>query len=717
MSTFKTLAEIQAANEIIQYLEEITSGSLVSSSGINRAIERLSTNTNALMEALQTTKLPTTVSGGGTIGYAGGNASWSSTINVIVASELHGTQYNTIAAGSFALPSGSVLYVVLNRASAAALTPTVATLNNYLTLAAPAGVKGEANRLDYVILAVATSDGVIWQNGTRVRIDQTLTDFFIDSQYGQQSELTTVHTNQKQNVNLHLQGGGDITWARTGNRFQWSSALTMEIFEGSSINGTNSVGSADQVIPPDNCWWWSLNRNPAGATVTPTTGVSPFSTFTADDDRIIIAMHNSTDNRLYLCDGTVLDDGDLTQLGGSRTGVQWITKGTGASLVNSDTGLTDFTLAVTAASYKIGSGELMVYRNGVKASRSTTGYWLGSPPAGALIGSITAYDEYVEVKSTLGAESSSKIIWAKDPSANPSASGPLVQHALDHDPYIEYPSATDIVEAFVGVQGNAPSLQLPDGVYGFEVITTKSDATTIYAGGGSIVTGGVKYVNSDTTPVSVTAASSYLINSETKPTVAGSYWQYIYIGPPSPATPGTSPRMSLSTTAPTTPFGEHPTENDWRFLTSCELIVSGGPAYVFGPLAKSGSRVTLGYTRVVNWPAPGAAIQYIDMKALSRLPDSARGTVRLRITATASSGASGDRYSIQVVPYVGAAYAVQTLYATRPNGTAEVVFEFEMPLTADKQIGALISSGNFSGQVVHLLGYSEGRASTGNVGG
>lgn len=441
MSTFKTQAEMSAALEFIQYLEQVKSGSLAGNQGINRSLERLSLSLDAVLEALQSAKM-SFLEGGGDISFSANTLTWTSDLTIYFPGELNLVRSNVIPAASLSgLSNGKVIYVVLDRATeGATLTPVVAAS----LIAFLAVIAGQPDRLDYLILARATSDGLTFFDGRRIVEGYALaSEGYVDTQYGQQTELTLVHDNEIENKEIFLTGGGNISWDLSAAEFSWTAALVFE-FPSSPGNNRILVASSPMVIPAGYVMYVTLSRSPVGiVNLTPATALS--GTLSASDDIFIVAFHKVSDGRLYLRNGQSLVDGETTRLGAVRTGVQWMYKQPGSGVQ-----VTDFTEsgAFPSRSYRVGSNELMVYRNGIKA-RVSDAYWLGAYPLGVLVGSISADDHYLEEADAVG--TGNRILWLAD---DGSSEGHPV---ATHDPDWTWPDAADYIEAFIGIHGDAPS--------------------------------------------------------------------------------------------------------------------------------------------------------------------------------------------------------------------------------------------------------------------
>ena len=449
---FKTHAELQAANDFIQYLEELYSGAPDTGTGINRPLGRLARNTDAILDALQAHRIQF-VTGGGVISWASGlGLFWTSTIVINFANTIAGASNNVITAANFAIAaSGDVLYAQVDRTtSGASIVGSIATdtFANFLTL-----LTGNADRLDFLVLAYRDGNDLILWDGRRILDGESIiNNGYTDTQYGQQDELTTVHENLIQNSMIRLTDGGIITWDAGTSTLTWADDFFIEV---ATATGDNTILANSAVVPPNNLIYVDLDRTPGAATIDISgtltiSGAVPGGTSPYADDRYVLAIRGA-DDRIYLADGTALSDGDSVLLGGLQSGVQFFyyEDGTG-------TQVTDLTEGGTfpARSYVVGTGSLMVYRNGVKAKGSEA-HWGGGtyPGAGGLVGgALNVDDEYVEQDT--GDGTGNTIIWLADGQA---VAEPLFHPAASHSPPFTWPAATDHLETFVGLQGKGPS--------------------------------------------------------------------------------------------------------------------------------------------------------------------------------------------------------------------------------------------------------------------
>jgi len=695
MTTFKTRSEIAAAGEFIQALEPLRSGSLASGQGTNRALERLAENDNALLEAVQQAK-SSVLAGGGNVALSGGSLSWSADMTVYFAGEVGAVTYNTITAATISIASGNVLYVLLDRSvQGAAVSVSVATdFSAYLAV-----ITGASSRLDYQVIALYDGSVLHFTSGSRLLSGESLSGGLVtDSQYGQQSEVTAVRGYQRENKNIRMIGGGDISWDSATNTLTWSQTIYLTF---PSAGGTNRIiGPSSVVVSPDSVWFATLARSPAGVS-TLSTGVGALSGgVPADDNSLALAIHNSVDGRIYLMDGTALSDSETVKLGGVRIGVQWFYSavGSGAQVIDIDASVAGPT------SYRVGSGELMVYRNGMKATPSKA-YWAGGAyPVGALntsAGALSTRDSYVE--EDIGDGTGTRIIWLSDGQI---AGEPLFHSLTAHSPGTPYtwPDSTDYVEAFIGVQGAAPSVNLPDGIYGFERVWT-SQPTTVSMGGGKLISNSEVYV-SPLAGISLTVSS--MIGGEV---LAPDSWHYAYIGPG--VSVGAAPAFALSTQPPavlTAGHGVHPTSSGYRFVASVYVRATSDIL----PMSKAGSQVALGRHFDVSAPFSSAVADVWSTVDLSAHIPAGVSYVRLRLLITAQAAvAAGSRLLLEAkVP--GFAAPGQESYAIKPSNSNIVEFLLDMPLDALQSVDIRLSSASFQNvAAVYLIGYSEGTYSSG----
>lgn len=693
MSEFKTRAEIAAANEFIQYLEKLRSSSPL---GTNRALERLAENTNALMQRVQQLNFGQ-VLGGGTWSLSSGTLSFSSNITIMLFGETGQAAQNAIssAASPINFPGfGAVAYVVVDRATGGLIgSVQVALSGNYIT-----AISGQDDRLDYIIIAWYDFAGVTFPDGRRLLDGESLSNNgFTDTQYGQQTELTQVRENQKENLNLRLVGGGDLTWDEGTTTLTWSQNLLITFPQSA---GSNRVIAGSVSIPANNAWYATLSRSPAGI-IDVATGVASIAGGVPDtDDTFVLAVHNGADDRIYLADGTALSDAETVKLGGVRIGVQWYYKSLGAGVQ-----VTDFAASLGAStSYRRGTGELMVYRNGIKAIASRA-FWEGGtyPGTGALnttSGGISAFDDYVEEDA--GDGTGTRIIWLEDDS------GDTIEHAAGtHDPPLEYPAADDLVEAFIGVQGQRPTVSVPDGIYGFEQVWTP-DLNTIRLNGGHLVSQGEQYTYNGVgagSGADVTVAD--MIGSEV---LSPGDWHYIYIGPNGP---GTFPDFKLSVKSPDVTLtgpGIHPDFNEYRFISSVRVRATSD----FIPFVKSGSDVTLGRYLDVASAFAAAVTGAWEVVDLSTALPAGVNHVKFRLAVTSQAAyPAGDRLLLEFrsngFPAPG-----QELYSVKPGNSNELEYVVDLVLDSSQQFEIRMDPANIQNVgEAKIIAYSEGRHSSG----
>jgi hypothetical protein len=728
MSEFKLRSEIDSANEFIQFLELLESGSLATNTGINRALQRLAENTDALLEALQSSRFTNRLADGGVVSLSAGTLNWTADITVMVNSEIGGAVINLVS-GPSNLPGivdTDVIYVILDRTTDSA----VLSLNKADIFTFLGTVAGAANRLDILPIAFKTSNGLHFSNGQRLRDGQSLkNNFFTDTQYGQQVEGTLVRLHQQENNRIMLTRGGDLSWdASPSALFTWSEDLFIE-FPGQGR--TNKIAAGSINIPPGEAMYVTLVRSGVGdVPVVPSVGPigslptadgSPISeTGTAADNTFVIAIHKTLDSRLYLWNGDGFSDGETRKLGGAQTGVNWMYRNVGGAVQ-----VTDFTLGgFPQRAFTVVSGELMVYRNGIKARRSDAVWNGASFPydpltpgggggnlliAGSLngtpLGPVLPEDDYIEEVGPDGV-AGTRIIWLADGKAgnealfHPPAGGPPV-----HDPPLEWPDTEDRIEAFIGVEGTPTNITLPDGIYGFDEVWTK-DKDNIRTGAGVMILSGTPYKNDGTSPLNIDLTDVFQGDT----LVPGS-WHYIYLkqGP----APGFSPIPKISVTGPNQE-GRHPTDNGALFLSSVYLDSSSE----FPAFSKTGSRVRKGLNSGPDlfsaFAVPDGLFQNTDLSAL--LPDTLIGSVKLWLLCdlTGTPG-NGDRVYIDV-KQTGRSFAGLSHWPLKPANSTRVVQVIDVILDGNKTFDIRFETGNFQSVIgAFLLEYSEGRFTSGSA--
>lgn len=444
---YQVQTEMEAEKVFIQYLEELRSGPVDSEDGINRPLVQLSRNSDALLEVLQATRSQV-LSGGGVISWVGGTLVWSAAWTFRFANDLSGGVNNVLNAGNIALAAGQVAYVIFDRETSAYVL-TVSMAANFAAFRAV--IHANVDRLDIQFLAYRDGTSILLWDGRRIRDGYALANQgCTDTQYGQQTELTLVHDNEKENFKVVLTGGGTIFWDATAvsstiGTFSWTEPFIVKLpATGGEIEITDGAGAPfSKSLEDGEVLWITLARGSAISTSVAVNRSAPGVGPLAGDDVFILAVREGS--RVYIWNGTALSDGDSVLLGGVRSGVQWFyTEAGGADQV------TAFGVTNT---YRTGVGELMIFRNGVKARGSVDAHWSGVFPAGVLVGAINVDDQYVE-EDLVGDGKGSRILWIAD-----GGPGSLKHAANAHapgDPFT-WPDADDWIEAFIGVQGEGPS--------------------------------------------------------------------------------------------------------------------------------------------------------------------------------------------------------------------------------------------------------------------
>jgi hypothetical protein len=707
------------ALEFIQYLEQLksgaaagTDGGAIGAEGINRALERLSENANALLDELNAARQGPRVVGD--LAYSGGTLGWTGgALTVLFLSQFNAISFNTIAASSIPLSAGEVAYVVIDRTSAAVITVSVVTFAGYMALLA-----ANDDRLDHVVIAMGVAPGLVaTADGRFIRDGYALSNSgATDTQYGQQTEVTLIHENQKENLNLIMTRGGDIFWDSGAQEITFSEPLYLEF--PASAAGDNYIAAGTYSVPAEHALYVTLTRDPGGSTdITGTVTNVALSTGVPDtDNTFVLAIHKNLDNRIYLADGTALSNGETVKLGGARIGVQWHYQEAGNGLQTTSFGVDP---------YRVGTGELMVYRNGIKAQASKA-YWDGGtyPGGGSLnvlSGTIRDGDDYVEEDPGTGI--GTRIIWIRDLTGAPYPETlGVVRDPAVNDPIRTWPDTDDIIEAFVGVQGQAPTISIPDGIYGFELVWTP-DSSTLKTAGGYLVSGGEQYNNNGATPiVALTTDATVegpLVNTYTE------QWMYAYLAPA--VTVGDSPVMILSENPPDDSAdgaGVHPSQPGYRFLTSV-YVTAGGD---FNAMTKRGSWVQLGEDPSSGANGPDITSNFagkltglfVTVDVSNNLPATYVGGLKIHVRAiTEVDVAVGDAVRLEVKE-TWESYNAREMWQIKPgNAGGRVNFEF-WPLAPDGQFDTrfqIFGSTQGMSTVLYglILGYSEGRHTSGDT--
>lgn len=694
--TYKKLDEMAAALEFIQLNEALRSGSLALDLGTNRSLQRLSSNADAALGSLFQLSAGTLEAS--SVTSTAGRSLLFQDMRVRTPSLQWLTQENVAATYLTPnLPVGSVLYVKVDvdmvNASKSLPPATVQTYSDFINT-----LNTDEDRDRIFVLGVGTPLGVHLANGKSIRTNNSLSNHMhTDAQYANQTNFNTLQDVVRENASLRLVGGGVLSWDTGTGTLSWTQDLFIE--HPFATGSSRVVGPGSVVIPAENFVRVSMSRTPSGVVnLTPTVSVLGSVSLDASQNFFVIAIRKG-DGRIYLADGTAMSDGESVRLGGVRTGVQWSYRAVG-----SGSQVLDLAAALgPSTSYRVGTGELMVYRNGVKALASTA-HWEGAYPAGSLTGAISFGDDYVEEDS--GDGTGSRIVWLAD-----QVGAEVLRHpANTHDPRMSWPAADDRVEAFVGIQGKAPTISLPTEILGFDRVWAHS-TSEIRTLGGSLLLGPDKYVHRSAPALSLEVTDMF--GSEI---AVANAWHYIYLGPGS--APGFPPDFRLSTTPPsfTAPAdaGTHPSDWHWRFLTSVRVLTG----LVFDSFAKTSHEVVMGggLSLVSAFPPSVISNAWEVANLGPLLPATGVRVVRLRFTTTTDAlVADGTKVSLSVRPlgFTGA----QVLTAVKGSGSNDVDFEATVTLGTSDRIEVLVDDAVFiSFADVRLLAYDEPRASAASDG-
>jgi hypothetical protein len=605
-----------AAGEFIVYGEKLESGALSSATGINRALHRLAQSTDALLDVLQSDRNMVLV-GGGTLAWeaTGGTFTRTSNITLRMLNEVGATSSNVLSSATALTlaTAGNVAYAILDRETDGA-TVTVgvaASMSAFLTL-----ITGNADRLDYQLLAVRDGTGLVLWDGRRILDGESLTnDGFTDTQYAQQSEMDTVHKNQKENLQFLLHGGGWVTWDETAGTITWDDDLTIAF---PAYAGNNIIPADSATVAAGEFLVVTLTREPGSSLdISGTISVVADGSVALGDDVFVIGHHDANDGRFYFWEGTSLNDGDRRRLGGVGAGVDFFYSAYGTA-----TQVIDLTEGGTypERSYKVGDGSLMVYMNGIKCKASAA-YWSGSYPSGSLIGSLDDGDRYVEEDD--GTSNGTNIIFLADGQAT---SEPLYHPASTHTLPFAWPSTTDWLEAFVGLQGEGPSPMDSLGIYpepgggpftGNVTLKEGADITLTYdapnnaiviaaalsagvasleANGGSegaqtgaiVVDGGTNITVDDSVPGTLTIDCDIALSAGQVAALAGAY-----------APSASNPFATEASVDPLIGF------DLIAALTEDEIHISSGTFYLSGEQYPVADKITVATTDTVTADAPG----------------------------------------------------------------------------------------------------------------
>lgn len=380
--------------------EYVVDGEHVEDSISNRPHEQLSTNTDHLASAFNADR-NLRMTGGGTMQYAragtAGTWTWGSDIHLhtvneeISGADIGGASEHDISAGNINIPANhQIVYLLVDRQ----LNHTAAGVGAYAsgdmgTCQTWADLKAlieahatQRDRFQYVVLACREQDAIGTDNdnitlldGRRILHDQSIQNAgATDTQYTQQTETDDLTNRSNQDRNLHLVGGGIISWGGPGNGLAFDGDLvlymptdnlhTIPVASSPLANITN-----DEVYVVDLTRTDATNTNPTAVAVH---NRNDAVNVVKEDDNLFILAYCGNDNRLYLADGTVLEPGYQGVLGGLAQGVRWIYTGPGTSVAAYDfTAQGQVHPALSTPEYIVGGTELMVWVNGSLRSEGT----------------------------------------------------------------------------------------------------------------------------------------------------------------------------------------------------------------------------------------------------------------------------------------------------------------------------------------------------------
>lgn len=323
MADFRTRSEMGSENDFIQALERLVSGNANTDSsasgtyetGINRPLGRLSRNTDALLDAVQTAKgcFLKAASGDETIEYTSANAlkvTGTTGIDILTANNVEAATYNRISPGVSlvsSLAAGDVLYVELDRSTngAAVTIQRTAGWAAYIT-----ATKGLSDRLNYLVIGVVTSaNSLVLLNGQTIRKGERLENgFATDTQYASRF-------NVQQNANIFMTGGGNLTFS--GNNFAHASDFTISVPGGGVGNGSITVAANSYILNSGEALYVTdLNRDASAGAVTPQTGpIDGITISNTTRDLFVIAYRSGS--VLYLANGASIQDGETYRLASS----------------------------------------------------------------------------------------------------------------------------------------------------------------------------------------------------------------------------------------------------------------------------------------------------------------------------------------------------------------------------------------------------------------
>jgi len=396
-------------------VDNIVNGEDVEATIANRPHDQAFVNTDQLASVLNSDR-NLVIRGGGTISWNSGTEtlSFSETLylsmpNENISTGIGGAVEHTIVSGSldFSPGTGSRKTLAAIKVSRTAepgytmgdvqLFASMTALEAAIAAESPAD---QTARFDYIILAKRElislppnpNDHIILWDGRRVRDGESITNSgATDTQYAQDSEFQAERVRENQDRNTYLLGGGVLTWE--GPTFGLK--LDADFYLSMPNNVLMRIASGTlAAIDNDQCYIIHVSGVPnldraddATTLVTVVPRALNHSEVEKDNDNLLV-LGICRGDRLYLMDGTVVEDGFRTRLGGLAQGVRWVFSGPGTGSASYDFGAVGGSIIrPTGADPEFfpGATELMVYVNGVRYVEGRYGH-----PSGAGNGD---YDE------------------------------------------------------------------------------------------------------------------------------------------------------------------------------------------------------------------------------------------------------------------------------------------------------------------------------------
>ena len=126
-----------------------------------------------------------------------------------------------------------------------------------------------------------------------------------------ESKLTSMMSSKAQDKTISIKDGGLFLWDLVTENISWTAAITVSI-PSSTFN--NQIAIGNQTLLAGECIWFTIDRNAPGLSIR---GLNvSLESGVPLGECVYVLARRGTDNKIYLMDGTVCEDSNVTYLGG-----------------------------------------------------------------------------------------------------------------------------------------------------------------------------------------------------------------------------------------------------------------------------------------------------------------------------------------------------------------------------------------------------------------